>query len=114
MHYKDGQKAEIGDIVKGVPYNTGGKTVVGELIQVTPGSESCNCIVAFVMIENIARKENETDDNALIYRANNAHVLQARPADGLAGQNAHYVAHALNVQTDYGQCSDFELVHRPE
>lgn len=47
-HYKDGTPAEIGDHVKGVPYNNGGKEIVGTLVQITEGTDACNCIVAFV------------------------------------------------------------------
>jgi hypothetical protein len=45
-HYKDGTPAEVGDFVKGKPYNTDHE-VVGTLVQITEGTESCNCIVAF-------------------------------------------------------------------
>lgn len=45
-HYKDGTAAQIGDLIKGKPYNTDHE-IVGQLVQITPGSDSCNCIVAF-------------------------------------------------------------------
>lgn len=46
-HYKDGTPAEVGDFVKGKPYNTPNE-VVGTLVQITEDTDSCNCIVAFV------------------------------------------------------------------
>jgi hypothetical protein len=45
-HYKDGTPAEVGDFVKGKPYNTGHE-IVGTVVQITEGTDSCNCIVAF-------------------------------------------------------------------
>jgi len=46
-HYSDGVEAKVGDKVIGTPYNHG-KEICGEVIQVTPNSDSCNLIVAFV------------------------------------------------------------------
>jgi len=48
-HYKDGTPAQIGDLVKGKPYNTP-REIVGQMISITPGSESCNCLIAFVEV----------------------------------------------------------------
>lgn len=49
-HYKDGTRAIVGDIVKGKPYNTD-REVIGTVVQITEGAESCNCVVAFLQIE---------------------------------------------------------------
>jgi hypothetical protein len=46
-HYKDGSPAREGDIVKGIPYNTNGKEVVGVIIAINPEIETCNCQVIF-------------------------------------------------------------------
>jgi hypothetical protein len=46
-HYKDGRPAFVGDFVKGKPYNTNHE-VVGEVVSITPSTETCNCQVAFV------------------------------------------------------------------
>lgn len=46
-HYADGTPANVGDFVKGKPYNTDHE-IVGTLVQITEGTASCNCIVAFV------------------------------------------------------------------
>lgn len=48
-HYKDGTPAEVGDFVKGKPYNTPNE-IVGQIVQITEGTESCNCIVAFTAV----------------------------------------------------------------
>ena len=45
-HYKDGTPAEVGDFVKGKPYTTDHE-IVGTLMQITEGTDVCNCIVAF-------------------------------------------------------------------
>jgi hypothetical protein len=46
-HYKDGSPARVGDLVKGKPYNTHHE-VVGEVVSIIPGTETCNCQVVFV------------------------------------------------------------------
>lgn len=45
-HYKDGTPAQVGDFVKGKPYNTDHE-IVGTMVQITEGTDRCNCIVAF-------------------------------------------------------------------
>ena len=45
-HYKDGTEAKLMDIVKGKPYNTPHE-VVGVVVGITPGSDTCNCRVLF-------------------------------------------------------------------
>lgn len=50
--YKDGSPAQVGDFVIGKPYNTK-EAIVGRVTSVTPGTESCNCQVAFLdLVEN--------------------------------------------------------------
>lgn len=45
MHYKDGTEAHVGDVVRGKTYNRI-EEVVGVLLDITPGSETCNCRVS--------------------------------------------------------------------
>ena len=45
-HYKDGSPAQVGDLVKGKPYNTP-REIVGDIVSITSGTETCNCQVAF-------------------------------------------------------------------
>jgi hypothetical protein len=52
-HYADGLEALTGDIVYGTTYNRQGRLVVGTVVSVTPGSDSCNCIVAFVTVHEL-------------------------------------------------------------
>ena len=49
-HYEDGTPATVGDHVVGKTYNLGGKVISGTLISITPGADSCNCIVAYAEI----------------------------------------------------------------
>ncbi len=46
-HYKDGTPAIEGDIVRGIPYNTNGKEIIGVIVAINPGADTCNCQVVF-------------------------------------------------------------------
>lgn len=45
MHYKDGSEAHVGDVVRGKTYNQPDE-VIGVLVDITPGSTTCNCKVS--------------------------------------------------------------------
>lgn len=52
-HYANGEKAAIGHVVKGKGYNLRGadgelREFVGEIVGLTPNSESCNIQVAYI------------------------------------------------------------------
>ena len=49
-HYKDGTKANVGDLVAGRCYNTPGR-IVGVVTSVTEGAETCNARVAISLRE---------------------------------------------------------------
>jgi hypothetical protein len=103
MHYADGTEAKVGDLVKGTCYNTkdaAGKprVVVGEMIQITPGSDVCNCIVAFV-----EHKEATIDNLAGHYGGGSPTLVNLN-----AGRRF------LTPKHDYSECKAFTLVHRPE
>lgn len=44
-HYKDGTEAKVGDFAKGEQY---GKEVRGQVVNVSPGSDTCNMTIASV------------------------------------------------------------------
>ena len=44
MHYKNGRKAEVNDLVIGLTYNRQG-VQAGRVKSITPGQEKCNCIL---------------------------------------------------------------------
>lgn len=108
-HYKDGTEAQVGDIVKGVPYNTGGAVVVGEVVQITPGSDACNLIVAFIKV-TISPVNLDELTKAIGY--NRPLHYQTRPKGGLVGQGEGTEQAIFQALTDYGQIDHFELVHR--
>lgn len=115
-HYKDGTEAKVGDLVKGVTYNRGGKVIVGELIQIAPATESCNCIV--VMAE---RSKVPGSDNPDMAAEISKFIGDARlpafytPVDGIADGTAKpLAAWLLHGSYDYGAVKDLDLVHRPE
>jgi len=86
MHYKDGTPAAIGDVVKGKPYNTPNE-VVGTMVYIKAGLETCNCRVAFLELVEVI---NVLDHQQLI---------AIKGADG--------ISRAIITRIDYGQCSDF-------
>ncbi len=47
-HYKDGTEARVGDQVFGKLYNTPGVRA-GTIVSITPGVESCNAMVGFLV-----------------------------------------------------------------
>jgi len=87
MHYKDGTIATIGDVVKGKPYNTD-REVVGVMISITSGSDSCNCKVAFLEVVSLDKAG---------YNCLYDHVTR----------NAQGELVVIRLKDDYGQCSDF-------
>ncbi len=51
-HYKDGVEAKVGDQVYGRLYNTPGLRA-GTIVSLTPGVESCNAMVAFLVLQEV-------------------------------------------------------------
>jgi hypothetical protein len=93
-HYSDGTEAKIGDLVVGKPYNVG-RVVAGEVVSVTPGTESCNLQVAFA----------EEVDPTTMYGAVAAYAHQK----GIVGDQRRAF---LSARTDYGETRAFTLIHR--
>lgn len=61
-HYKDGTEAKVGDQVVGQLYNTPGVRA-GTIVSITPGQESCNAMVGFLVA--VPRAEYKPDDRAV-------------------------------------------------
>lgn len=105
MHYKDGTEAKLNDIVKGTGYNVPG-VIVGCVVGLTPGSESCNIQVAHILTKEI-------EDQA--FRALEQ-VHQHYVRKGVAGCAMHddNRGHTMlaTLDLEYGQCDEFELVYR--
>lgn len=99
MHYKDGTEAKVGDVAKGVPYNQGGKVVVGTVTQLTAGTNSCNLQLLFVV-----KEETPIFGHSAAFRAPTGVV------DPQTWEPMPLVDYKIGH--DYGACHDFELVHR--
>jgi hypothetical protein len=50
MHYKNGREAKVGDSVVGTCFNTKG-VVAGTLVSLTPGTDACSAMVAFLTLK---------------------------------------------------------------
>lgn len=89
-HYRDGTEAKIGDVARGKPYNTEHE-VTGVVVGITPDSDACNLRIAFA---KPASKVQLT--GATVFHD---------------GGDAPPVF--VELDRDYGETADFELVHRP-
>lgn len=102
-HYADGTEAKVGDLVKGKPYNTPHE-IVGEIVQITPSTDSCNCIVAFIKtipaIVDLHTIQCKEFDVRLPH-----HVTRAK--GGVVGQNISSEDLILVPKYDYGALKDF-------
>ena len=96
-HYSDGTPATVGDLVSGKPSNFG-RTVVGEVIQITAG-DTCNCIVAFVDAVEIPNKLN--GHQALKTLSTTRNNAEGHPEQ---------VTYALIPSYDYGETKAFTKV----
>lgn len=92
-HYKDGTQAEIGDFIKGKPYNASHEVVAGTLVSITPGCDTCNCIIAFI-------KEQVIDENYHPEGEKSIHAIRCN--DG--------IIRFFKMVMDYGAVKDFERI----
>lgn len=107
MHYKDGTEAKVGDLVKGTAYNTKNpdgtpRVIVGEMLSISPGSDTCNCTVMFA-------ERSDASLEAVEKAQGNYRVPVVRSTSA----NGEIKRHVVCVATDYSECKAFELVHRP-
>jgi hypothetical protein len=89
-HYKDGSPAQIGDIVRGKPYNTC-DDVLGEVISITPGTEVCDC--QFAIVRRVDPQSTDLYGGAL------------RVTRDAQGERVF-----LTVKIDYGETKAFEKI----
>ena len=64
-HYEDGTQAKNGDLVIGKTYNLHGRAIVGTVLEVIPGSDSCNLRVAFADV--LTRPDATVGDSGIVY-----------------------------------------------
>ena len=95
-HYKDGTQAQVGDHVRGKPYNTAHE-VAAVVVSITAEAESCNMVVAFLVTQPAALMGLWTP------------CLAYRPADhGQKGDPQYY-----GMRVDYAAVNEFTLIARP-
>lgn len=121
-HYKDGTPAQVGDFVVGKPYNTD-HVIAGTLISISPGVDSCNCMVQFAQAVPRASFDAACDARyvgtgplrmARIGGSTERHT--ELPVHRFVRSEQHGSAgeeFALVECVDYGAVADFELVARP-
>lgn len=91
-HYKDGTLAKDGDVVKGIPYNTLGKEVVGIIMNINPGEETCNCLVVFPKILG--------DTGEVLFSGQTVSAFRTREGKSLL----------FTLISDYGEVRAFEKI----
>jgi hypothetical protein len=97
-HYADGSPAQLGDVVMGKPYNTP-EVIVGKIVSITPGVESCNCQVAFLeLIENFTEFIAKQPSPIVFAKA------QRNNGDGT------WTTVGLLPRTDYGETRAFRKI----
>ena len=103
-HYIDGTEAKLGDVVRGVSYNTKGKEVVGTIVQITPGSDTCNCIITWIESIGLPTLPDNKTWNEVLYNSGLYNVKTV-------GYPPNPVS-VLTIQQDYGECKAFTLLKR--
>lgn len=108
MHYRDGTEAKLGDLVKGVTYNRDKREIVGVVVSLTPGTESCNCVVAFATIKNVELPEGQSPyvDPWPAVLAGKAYLA----GDGHGGELNK--VRVILGDYDYGETRAFDLLAR--
>ena len=99
-HYADGTPAEVGDLVRGKTYNYATE-VVGTVIHISPGTEQCNCQVAFCDVR-------PAESLLAAYGG----PIGAFVSSVSTGEGVKQVAVVPRV--DYGETKAFSLVSRAE
>jgi hypothetical protein len=94
-HYKNGEIAEVGDLVKGRGYNVKHE-IVGKILSINQNSETCNLTIAHVI-------ETRIDPNM---------DPRLAAADAASPGVTYWDSSLLKVGVEYGQTDHFELVHR--
>lgn len=107
-HYKDGTEAKVGDVVKGKGYNVKDalgnlKEFIGTVVGITPGSESCNIQVAYVVTSEV-----ETDFANWSWLHDNFVQKGVIGCGAKGGQDKKRVM--ARVSLEYGQCDHFEKI----
>lgn len=104
MHYKCGTEAKVGDLVKGTTYNQP-NIIVGTVLGITPGSETCNCRVGFLRAQKL-----DFLPKTGVYTAT---LNMSRELTGVFQRDNETDPNWMTTVVDYSECKALELVHRP-
>lgn len=114
-HYRSGIAARAGDFIIGKGYNIKGQdgelaTIVGVLLGITPGSSTCNIVLA-----TVEHKEVPEEVKALAHSSPPGFWdnYQMRPEVSWATDASTGKFQQVKAKTEYGQADHFDLVHRP-
>jgi hypothetical protein len=94
-HYQDGTQAKNGDLVVGKTYNLHGRTIVGTVLEIIPGTDSCNLRVAFADVST--RPDDVVGEHGLVYRSSFTTEHEPR---------------VIKPGYDYGETKAFRLIAR--
>jgi hypothetical protein len=94
-HYKNGELAQVGDVVKGKGYNVKHE-IVGTVLTISQHSETCNLDIAHIIEKRIDPKMSPL----------------AAAAEAASHGATLWGDAVLRVGVEYGQTDHFELVHR--
>ena len=102
-HYEDGTQAKNGDLVIGKTYNLHGRTIVGTVLEIIPGSDSCNVRVAFADV---------------LTRPDSGGCRPSTVGDcGIVYSSSHTLDHprmVIKPAYDYGETKAFKLLARSD
>jgi hypothetical protein len=96
-HYADGTEAQLGDNVKGKPYNTPHE-VTGVVVGLVQGSESCNLRVAFTRPFHRTKDFGIGDERGVYIK----------------GYDPVMAGVSVTIEVDYGETKAFTLIARAE
>lgn len=94
-HYQDREtEAKVGDLVIGKTYNLHGRTIVGTVLEVIPGMDSCNLRVAFADVST--RPDDTAAPNGIVFHPSDSRLVRS----------------VIKPGYDYGETKAFKLIAR--
>lgn len=93
-HYEDGTEARLKDMVVGKTYNLNGRVIVGTVLEIIPGSDSCNLRVAFAEVST--RPDATVEGGGIVYSPGDSRLARS----------------IIKAGYDYGETKAFRLVAR--
>ena len=109
MHYKNGRKAEVGDLVIGTTYNKSG-VQVGVVKSITPDAETCNCTLE-LPTRNFGLQEQEYTQCDYLLHAEDAYHFVIGVAYSPNDQD--YMAKIMNFSKWNAPIQELQPSERP-